>query len=258
MHDRPLVSVIIIFLNAEEYLREAIDSVLAQTYKYWELLLINDGSTNNSTEIARRYVAQYPEKINYLEHPNHQNLGMSASRNLGIRHANGRYIAFLDADDVWLPGKLDYQVNIMESHPTAGMVYGNTLYWYSWTGKHQDRERDHIPSLGLEANRLIQPPYLLARHLSGRSAVPCTCSIMVRSEVIKRIGGFEETFQGMYEDQVFYAKIAAHEPIFVSDTCLDRYRQHAGSNTAAAEASGKSRIYRVNFLKWLAGYLSQQ
>ena len=258
MSNSGFVTIIIIFLNAAEFLHEAIESALAQTYTYWEILLIDDGSSDGSSEIAKSFASQNTSRIRYLEHDGHQNLGMSATRNTGIRHAKGKYIAFLDADDVWFPEKLEYQVKIMESHPTAGMVYGNTLYWYSWTGKYEDRQRDHVPDLGVEANRLIQPPGLLSRHLSGQSAVPCTCSIMVRSEVFKRIGGFEESFHGMYEDQVFYAKIAAHEPIFVSTTCLDRYRQHAASNTAAAEAAGQSRIYRASFLEWLAQYINEQ
>ena len=257
MSNSDLVTIIIIFLNAADFLHESIESALAQTYKHWELLLIDDGSSDGSSEIAIGFASQNPLKIRYLEHKSHKNLGMSASRNLGIRNANGKYIAFLDADDVWLSGKLEYQVKIMESHPTVGMVYGSTLYWYSWTGKNEDRQRDHVPSLGVEVNRLIQPPGLLSRHLSGQSAVPCTCSILVRREVIMRIGGFEESFHGMYEDQVFYAKVAVHEPIFVSDACLDRYRQHVSSNTAVAEAAGQSRLYRVNFLNWLAGYLRE-
>jgi len=75
--------------------------------------------------------------------------------------------------------------------------------------------------------------------------------------VLKRIGGFEESFQGMYEDQAFYAKLCISESIFVSDTCLERYRQHTDSNTAIAEASGQSRLCRLNFLEWLAEYLIQ-
>src|SRR5262245_21147944 len=98
-----LVSVIISFLNAERFIQEAIESVFAQGYEHWELLLVDDGSTDESTAIARRYTAQHPERVRYLEHAGHQNRGLSASRNLGIRHAQGEYIAFLDADDVWLP-----------------------------------------------------------------------------------------------------------------------------------------------------------
>src|SRR5690606_41464320 len=84
-----LVSVIIPFYNAERFIEEAIESVLVQTYPHWELLLVNDGSTDGSKEIAERYAEQYPERIRYLEHPDRANQGASASRNMGIRHARG-------------------------------------------------------------------------------------------------------------------------------------------------------------------------
>ena len=122
----PLVSAITIFLDAETFLREAIESVLAQTYANWELLLVDDGSTDGSTEIALGYARLYPQRIRYLEHEGHRNRGMSASRNLGIPHARGEYIALLDADDVWLPLKLERQVAILESDPESAMVYGAT------------------------------------------------------------------------------------------------------------------------------------
>ncbi len=104
-NDRPSVSVIIIFLNAERFFEEAIASVFAQTYDRWELLLVDDGSTDASTAIARRYARRYPDRVRYLEHPDHSNRGASSSRNLGVQHARGAYIAFLDSDDVWLPRK---------------------------------------------------------------------------------------------------------------------------------------------------------
>src|SRR5262249_12649286 len=81
---KPLVSIIIPFLNAEKFIRDAIDSVLPQTYDNWELLLVDDGSTDTSTEITRRCAAQHPVKVRYLEHSGHQNRGACASRNLGI------------------------------------------------------------------------------------------------------------------------------------------------------------------------------
>jgi glycosyltransferase involved in cell wall biosynthesis len=87
MSDKPLVSVIVIFLNAADFLQEAIESVLAQTYEHWELLLVDDGSTDGSSEIALSFAFENSARIKYFEHDGHQNLGMSAARNLGIRKA---------------------------------------------------------------------------------------------------------------------------------------------------------------------------
>ena len=95
MNSRPLVSVITIFFNEEKFIEDAVKSVFAQTYQDWELLLVDDGSTDKSTEIARRLAEQHPEKVRYLEHDGHKNRGMSASRNLGIRNADGEYHRFL-------------------------------------------------------------------------------------------------------------------------------------------------------------------
>lgn len=247
-----------IFLNAEQFIEEAIKSVLAQTYEHWELILVDDGSIDISSVIAIDFTIRHPEKIRYLEHPDRQNYGMSASRNLGIQRARGEYIAFLDADDIWLPGKLAHQVDIITSHPEVGMIYGRTLYWHSWTGLPEDQDRDHIPPLGTMPLVVTKPPHMLARYLNGQAAVPCTCSILVRSETLKRIGGFEETFRGMYEDQVFYAKLSLTEPILVSEACLDRYRQHPNSSSAVSSTTGKTNATRLEFLNWLTQYLIQQ
>ena len=97
---QPMVSVTIPFLNPGEYFEATIRSVLAQTYKNWELLLLDDGSTDNSTAIAQNYAERYPNQVRYFEHEGHQNRGLSATRNLGISKAQGEYIAFLDADDI--------------------------------------------------------------------------------------------------------------------------------------------------------------
>src|SRR5262249_36292098 len=141
---KPLVSIIIPFLNAEKFLQETIESVFTQTYTNWEILLVDDGSIDSSTSIAQRYAEQSPSEVRYLEHANHQNQGVCASRNLGVSKARGKYIALLDADDVWLPHKLEQQVAILESQPEAGMVYGASQYWYGWTGVIEDAQRDFV------------------------------------------------------------------------------------------------------------------
>ena len=229
MIKEPVVSCITIFFNAEKYIREALESVFAQTYHRWELLLVDDGSTDGSTAIARHFARQHPGRVSYLEHSGHKNRGMSASRNLGIQNARGEYIAFLDADDVWLPHKLEQQVPILTSQPKVGMVYAPTQYWYSWAGNLEQSPYDFVQKLGFRPNTLVEPPKILVRFLRGLDKPPGTCSVLLRREVIERVGGFVESFQGLYEDQAFFAKICLTTPIFVVGEYSARYRQHPDS-----------------------------
>jgi glycosyltransferase involved in cell wall biosynthesis len=262
MSNKPLVSVIIIFFNAEKFIEEAIESVFAQTYDNWELLLVDDGSTDASTHIARRYANQYLGKVRYIEHDGHQNRGMSASRNLGIKHANGKYIALLDSDDVWFPNKLEEQVEILETQPQAGMVYGTTQYWYSWTGNQEDLGRDFVSGLPVEPNALVEPPNLaLASYPLGKGFAPCPSDLLVRREIIDRVGRFEEEFHSMYqmyEDQAFLAKVYLKESVYVSNKCWDRYRIHPDSCVTVVKEAGQYDHVRLFFLRWLEGYLIRE
>ena len=265
MNKKPLVSCIIIFFNAgEKFFIEAIESIFAQTYDHWELLLVDDGSSDKSTVIALEYTQKYPDKVRYLEHEGHQNRGMSATRNLGIRHAQGDYIAFLDADDIWLPQKLEQQVPILEAHPEAGMVCGPTQYWYSWTGNREDTLKDSMREIGsIEPNRLYQPPTLLQLLLRDEINAPSTCGVLLRRELVKNIGGFEESFRGMFEDKAFFAKVYLKAPVFVTSECCDRYRQHPNSTCSLEEKNGRYNPYgksatHLAYLNWMKKYLCQQ
>lgn len=258
-NDPALVSTVMIFLNGEAFIQEAIESVFAQTYENWELLLVDDGSTDQSTAIALQYVQQHPEKVRYFEHDNHQNRGMSISRNLGVEHAKGKYIAFLDADDIWLSHKLKQQVAIMESHPEAAMTYGRMQWWYSWTGKPEDKRQDHFFDLGVLPNTLIQPPKLLINALNTYYQEPGTGTVLIRSETFEKFGRFEESFRSWGEDKVFFAKVQLNAPVFVSDECWLRYRQHSESCCHLTENDAK-RISAAlqSFLDWLENYLLSQ
>lgn len=251
---QPLVSIITIFLNAEDYIEEAIASAIVQSYDTWELILVDDGSTDASSKIARYYTAQYPEKIRYVEHPGHENRGMSASRNLGIQQAQGDYIAFLDADDVYLPDKIARQVTILESHPEAALVCGRTKWWYSWTGSESDRARDFIQKYTLPLNTVVSPPAILILFLKDEWA--SLCDVMLRQSVIKTVGGYETSFRGMYEDQAFHAKLCLKYPAYVSSECWYLYRQHPQACTTDSHISGKTLAARKTFLTWLEDYLS--
>ena len=138
------------------------------------------------------------------------------------------------------------------------MVYGPTQWWYSWTGKPEDLPLDYIHELGVQADTLLRPPTLLTRFLRMEGISPCTCSVLVRREAAEQVGGFEETFRGLYEDQAFFAKICLTEPVFVSSQCSARYRQHPTSNFSITQEAGHYAIARQEFLNWLARYLSRQ
>ncbi|HJQ71521.1 MAG TPA: glycosyltransferase [Blastocatellia bacterium] len=255
MNREPLVSIVMIFLNAERFIQEAIESVLAQSYANWELLLIDDGSIDSSGEVARQYAARYAGKMRYITHAGGENLGMSASRNLGINSANGELIAFLDADDVWLAEKLERQVEILISQPSAAMVCGRAQYWYSWSGRQEDLSRDFVPELGVPHDSLVNPPALFAALM--RNQVVTSTGSLVRREAIETVGGYEESFRGLYEDQAFYAKVCLNAPVFISGGCWYKYRKHPDSCCSVAESHGRQHAERLLLLNWLEAYLSE-
>jgi glycosyltransferase involved in cell wall biosynthesis len=254
----PLVSVITIFLDAEAFLAEAIESVRAQTCTSWELLLVDDGSSDGSSELARAYAADYPDKIRYLEHSGHVNRGMSASRNLGLSKAAGQFIAFLDADDTWRPRKLAEQLRVLSDHPTAAMVYGRTEIWYSWTWQPEDIDRDFTYDLGVTPDTLVQPPALLILLLQNEVQNPTTCSALLRRQLFHEVGGFVEAFRGLFEDQAFFVKVCLKAPVFVSGAKWARYRQHPDSCCAMAEKNGTAFAARLPLLRWIDRYFTTQ
>ena len=255
----PMVTVGMPFFNAAEYIEEAIDSVLRQTYSNWELLLAGDGGSDSSECIALRFAAKYPDRIRYLHHEGRTNRGVSATRNLVIRNARGKYIAFLDADDVWAVNKLKSQVAILNAHPEADMVYGLTQYWHSWTGKPEDSKLDFVPDLDVPIDQLFPAPSLLALlYPLGRGTAPSISNVIVRRELAEMIGGFEEQFRGMYEDQAFLVKVYLHGMVFVSGECWDRYRIRSDSCMNAAIRAGEYESVRRLFLDWFRRYLNER
>jgi glycosyltransferase involved in cell wall biosynthesis len=255
----PRVSVIMPFLNAQDFLRDAMDSVLQQTFEKWELLLVDDGSNDESAAIAQAYAARDPQRIRYFEHEGHRTRGASASRNLALKHARGEYIAFLDADDVWLPFKLEEQLKLFAKFPQADLIYGRTEYWYSWTGLEEDSHRDYIPPLGLELDKLHDLRAFYHRlFIRPAMTTPCTCSIIMKTSLIRSVSGFEESFVKIFTDQCLYAKLFLKARGYVSSSVWDRYRQHYRSSCVEAERCGEIDRTRLAFMAWLQAYLGER
>jgi glycosyltransferase involved in cell wall biosynthesis len=257
----PAVSVIIIFYNAERFLEEAIDSVIRQTEHNWELLLADDGSSDSSTAIARNYACKMGPPVRYFEHPGHRNRGMSATRNLALRNSRGEWVTFLDADDVWTPNKLAEQLQLLASHPDAGLLYGSPLYWFSWS-KELSRFKDCYPGVSVPPESLVYPPGLMLRNYPlGKGPAPCPSDIIVRRSLLDQVAGFEESFGGayqMYEDQAFLAKVYLSTAVYVSGRCWTYYRQHSSACSTVVRDSGQYPHVRQFFLEYLERYLRAQ
>ena len=250
------VSVIVPFLNPGPYLAEAIASVQAQTEADWELLLVDDGSTDASVAAAERAAAA-DTRIRVLRRSSASDGNAAAARNAGIGAATGELVAFLDADDVYEPIALESRRTAFTAHPEVMMVYGPTRWW------HPDHpELDWTEDTHREAGRVHRPPSLLVRSILRQERhVPCTCGVMIHRAALEAVGGFDDRFS-LYEDQTLWVKIMQRFPVYVTDVVGARYRQHPASATAASERSGHydrlgPHAARVAFLRWVRSETEQ-
>jgi glycosyltransferase involved in cell wall biosynthesis len=259
----PMVTAILIFLNGEAFIAEAIESIIAQTFTDWELILVDDGSTDGATQIAKRFAERYPDRIRYIDHPGHANCGMSASRNAGIHAARGDILAFLDADDIWLPRRLEAHVAILARQPDVAVVMAPTLWWRSWMGAARSTLKpwlttDTVGEIGLPLHQSIPPPEVALSYLVRRGAtLPGICSVTVRRAAALAVGGFNPDFRTLYEDQVFHFRIGLRFPIWVDDEVLARYRQHDESACNKEGRVASDIRMRPVFLAWLERHLSE-
>jgi glycosyltransferase involved in cell wall biosynthesis/peptidoglycan/xylan/chitin deacetylase (PgdA/CDA1 family) len=246
----PRVSAISIFHNAEDFLADAVESVLRQSFGDFELLLVDDGSTDSSTAIAKAYAERDP-RIRYLEHSGHSNRGMSATRNLGVSTARGEFVAFIDADDRWRTSKLAEQVELLDRLPEVDAVGGAVNYWKSHSGGE-----DRIVPTGHVRDRPISPgEATLALYPLGKADAPSMSDLMFRRAAILKVGGSEEAFTGAYEDQAFLAKFYLNSTLYFTDSLWSDYRLHPASCMAELSRTGRYDDARRNFLDWFERYL---
>jgi len=195
---RPQVSVIIPTYNRGWIIKEAVDSVLAQDYKGFELIVVDDGSTDSTSEI----LAAYGNDIKVLFQ---ENKGVSAARNRGIAEASGQFIAFLDSDDLWLPQKLSTQIEFFNQTPDA-LISQTEEVWIRNGFRVNPKKRHKKPS-----GMIFKPSLKLC--LVSPSAV------MIRRSLFDRVGGFDETLPAC-EDYDLWLRISCRFPVHLIDTPL--------------------------------------
>ena len=248
----PRVSVIIPIFNGARFLTEAIQSVLGQSFELWELILVDDGSSDQCALIAIEYVKRYPRKIRFLQHPGGGNRGTAATRNLGIAHARSEFVANLDQDDVWTESKLEEQLAILDRRPTVAMTFGPMRLWYNWSNV-AEAGRDRVQTFTFKTDTLFQPPHFLPPLLTGKNDPH---GYLIRRDAIHNVGGYEENV-GICEDWAFYTKIALKHEIFVARNCNYYYRQHTEQACSLRREKGELYAGFIPFYDWLRGYLAE-
>ncbi|MDZ8221840.1 glycosyltransferase family 2 protein [Nostoc sp. ChiVER01] len=173
----PNVSIIIPTYQRADLVSETIESVLAQTYTDYEIIVVNDGSTDNTREV----LAQFKDKITVIHQ---ENKGLPAARNTGIIASRGRYIAFVDDDDLWIPYKLEKQVACFESNPNIGLVYSNIVFF----------KDNRLLSSDLWPKRSHPPGVLKDSMLFVLNFIPIL-SVLVRRECLDEVGLFDQTLK---------------------------------------------------------------
>lgn len=213
----PTVSVIIPAYNAAAYIRDTLDSVFAQTYKNFEVILMNDGSPD--AEEFESAIEPYRERIVYLKQ---ENRGPSAARNAGILRAQGEYLAFLDSDDAWLPEYLAFQMKLFEGTPSLDMVYCDSLNFGD----------PRVAGTTFMRTNPSDGPVTFESLLTERCSVITSCTV-VRRRIIVECGLFEEQmWRG--EDYHMWLRVAGHGGrIAYHKVVLGRRRVHPGALSAA-------------------------
>ncbi len=207
----PKVSVVIPAYNAMTYLPETVESVLKQTFSDYEVLIINDGSSDHIVEWAAQVTDPQVSIISQ------QNQGVSAARNTGIAQAQGEYIAFLDADDLWEPTKLEKQVGCLEANPSVGLVY-------TWTAL--------IDQFG-QPTRRVWTSHIegnVWEHIVVDDMISNGSSPMVRRRCFETAGVFDPNINSS-EDRDMWIRIAVNYPFAVVKEVLTLYRRHPHNTT---------------------------
>ncbi|BCB96305.1 glycosyl transferase group 2 family protein [Dissulfurispira thermophila] len=221
-------------LNGEKYLREAIDSVYAQTYKDWEIIFWDNASTDSSADIAK----SYDEKLRYFR--SEETVPLGKARNWAIEQARGEYIAFLDCDDIWLPEKLEKQINILESKPCIDLVYSNYF--------RMIMSKNNKLVLGLKRN---QPDGHIFRQMLRQYTVNMQ-TVIIRKTALTSIGTLFDENLNLSAEYDLFMRILFKSKAAYSKEPLAIYRIHKDMSSIKFKSGfAKEILYIVDKFKQL-------
>ena len=219
----PVVSVIIPTYRHRDYVRAALDSVFAQTCADYDIIIVNDGSPDDTAEVLRPLAAS--GRIRYIEQPN---AGQAAARNRGFAEAKGEFVAFLDDDDLWPADKLQWQVDAMRAAPDAVLVYGSFRLLRDGNLQAQDP--------------MERPAGRVARQFRRQCWIMSPGQTLMRTATVRELGGFDTGIWGS-DDWDLYIRLAERGTFLYQDRVALHYRLHN------ANASGRALEHVRNHLK---------
>jgi len=223
-----LVTVIIPTYNSAKYITEAVDSVLAQTYKNFEIIVVDDGSTDDTDEVLKPYM----DKIIYIKK---KNGGPASARNRGIESSSGEFIAFLDADDVWLPEKLERQVEFMKNNPEVEIIFTKVA-------NYEDPENQTLGRIN------IKDGYIFDQLLKRGNFINAS-TVLLKAECIKNKELFDEDKRLIsVEDYNLWLRLARKCKFAYLGEATTRYR-YGGGLTENFEKMFQADIYILRKLK---------
>lgn len=211
---KPTVSINLCCYNSERYLRETLNSIVNQTYKDWELIIINDGSSDSTESIVREYIDRgYPIVYHHQE-----NRGLGYSRNEALKRSQGEYIAFIDHDDLWLPEKLEKQMPLFQKNKKVAIVITNAIL-FNDRGDKSLCYRNSKPKTGYVFKEILRSNFI------------CLPSAVIRKSSLNSLNEWFDTRFNHIEEAELFARIAYNWQLDYVDEALAKNRIHKGSST---------------------------
>ena len=223
----PIISVVIPAYNAEKWISQTIKSVQQQTFSDWEIIVIDDGSTDSTLEILKGIVDERLKVFSY------ENGGVSVARNRGLAHSAGEFIAFLDADDLWTPDYLELHLAALKQHPEADVAY-------CWTARI-DEKGDFLstkPPVFFQGN--VYPQLLV------KSFLDCG-SLLIRQQAIQSVGEFDPCLK-LGEDWDYWLRLARHSHFVLIPKVQLLYRQWSDSTTSKLHLEKLEQYEKARFI----------
>ncbi len=247
MCDNVFFSVLICCYNSEQYLRETLDSVVNQTYKNWEIVAVNDGSTDKTEEILLEYKSTGVPITYFIQ----ENNGFAAARNKAVELSKGEWIAVIDHDDICLPKRLEIQANHIRENPSVKLFFANTVH-FDDNGNEIRRQFDRLNPCELSLRK--------GKAMNSLLAFSCfidTESVVFNKKAALSIGGFDTSYKYIV-DYDFFLRMGLTFDLFGSEELVSKWRVHKGQASQRMETIMFKESNRIFFKYFCSNYVKNK